>query len=60
MPEVERVVIISSEYPSAILDSWFFDDFTLADELFAKVLQSFETCLLFGNNLCAKLVSLES
>ena len=26
-----------------ILDSWLFDDFILADELFAKTLESFET-----------------
>ena len=29
----------------------------LADELFAKDLQGFTTCLLLDNNLCGKLVS---
>ena len=28
-----------------ILDSLVFDDFILADELFAKALQNFETCV---------------
>ena len=30
----------------------------MADELFAKDLQRFETCLLVNNNLCGKFVSL--
>ena len=42
----------------AILDSWVFDNFMLAYELFAKVLQSLETCVSVNNNLCGKLVSL--
>ena len=29
----------------------------LAEQLFAKALQSFETCLLVNNNLCGKLFS---
>ena len=29
----------------------------LADEPFAKALQSFETCVLVNNNLCRKLLS---
>ena len=28
-----------------ILDSWVFDNFILADKLFTKTLQSFETCI---------------
>ena len=30
----------------------FFDNFILADEPFAKALQSFENCVLVNNNLC--------
>ena len=44
-----------------ILDNWVFDNFILGDELFAKILRSFETCLSVSNNSCGKLVlSLES
>ena len=35
-----------------------FDNFILAEELFAKVLQSLETCALVNNNLCRKIFSL--
>ena len=34
-----------------------FDYITLADEPFAKPLQSFETCVSVNNNVCGKLVS---
>ena len=34
----------------------FFDNFILAEESFAKVFLSFETCILV-NNLCGKLFS---
>ena len=37
--------------------SWVFDNFILADELFANALWIFETCVLVNNNLCSKLVS---
>ena len=37
-----------------ILCNQVFDNFILAEELFAKVLRSFETCVLV-NNLCGKL-----
>ena len=40
-----------------VLDNWVFNNFILSDELFAKVLQSPETCLSLSNNLCGKLVS---
>ena len=40
-----------------ILCNWVFDNFILADELFAKVLRSLETRVLVNNNLCGKLVS---
>ena len=33
------------------------DNFTLANQLFEKALQSFETCVLVNNNLCRKLFS---
>ena len=35
---------------------WVFDNFILADKLFAKALQSLETCGLVNNDLCGKLV----
>ena len=34
-----------------------FDNFILAEELFAKALRSFETCVLVNNNLCGRLFS---
>ena len=37
-----------------ILESRIFDNFILVDELFRKALRSFETCVLFSNNLCEK------
>ena len=39
------------------LDNWFFKNFILADEPFAKTLRIFETCVSVNNNLCGKLVS---
>ena len=35
--------------------NWVFDSFILARELFAKALQSFESCVLLNNNFCGKL-----
>ena len=40
-----------------VLDNWVFESSMLADELFEKVLRSFETCALVNNDLCGKLVS---
>ena len=40
-----------------MLCNWVFDNFIIADELFAKVLRSLKTCILVNNNLCGKLVS---
>ena len=40
-----------------ILCNWVFDNSILADELFAKVLQSLETYVLVDNKLCGKLYS---
>ena len=37
-----------------ILFYWIFNNFILAEELFAKALRSFETCVLVNNNLCGK------
>ena len=45
----------SPDYP--ILYNWFFDYFILADELFAKTLRNFETCVLVNKNLWGKLFS---
>ena len=41
-----------------ILDNWVFDNLISVDDLFAKVIRRFDTCLLVNNNLCGKLVSL--
>ena len=41
-----------------ILFNSVFDDFMLAEELFAKASRSFETCVLVNNNSCGKLFSL--
>ena len=40
-----------------ILCNRVFDSFMLAKELFAKALQSLETCVVVDNNLCRKLFS---
>ena len=40
-----------------ILDSWVFDNFTSADKLFLKALQSLEACVSVYNNSCWKLIS---
>ena len=40
-----------------ILCNLDFDNFILAEELFRKALQRFETCVLINNNLCGKLFS---
>ena len=47
------------EYPHdcPFLCNLIFDYFILADESFAKALQSFEACVLVKNNLCRKLFS---
>ena len=45
----------------SILCYWVFDNFILADEPFAKVLQSYKTYVLVNNYLCEKsFLSLES
>ena len=41
---------------SIILDNWVFDSLISVDELFAKALRRFGTCLLVSNNSCGKLV----
>ena len=44
-----------------VLCNWVFYNYILTEELFAKALQSFETCVLLNRNLCGKLfLSLES
>ena len=40
------------------LDNWVFDNLTSVDDLLAKSIERFETCLLVNNNICGKLVSL--
>ena len=37
--------------------NWVFGNYLLAEELFAKDLQSFEICVLVNKNLCGKLFS---
>ena len=41
---------------SIIFDNWVFDNSISVDELFAKDLRRFETCLFVSNNLWGKLV----
>ena len=41
-----------------ILDSWVFNNFVLADQLFAKALWRLKSCVVVNNNLCGNLVSL--
>ena len=43
------------DYP--ILCNWFFENFILADEPFAKALRSLKSCVLNNDNLCRKLFS---
>ena len=38
-------------------DNWVFDSLTLVDDLLAKALRRFATCVSVNNNLCKKLVS---
>ena len=40
-----------------ILYNWVFDNFILAEKVFAKALWSFQTCVLVNNSLCRKLFS---
>ena len=40
-----------------ILNNWIFDNMILVDDLLAKALWRFTTCLLVNSNLCRKLVS---
>ena len=40
-----------------ILDNWVFDKLISVDDLLAKALRRFLTCLLIDNNLSGKLVS---
>ena len=54
--------MVLKEYLKIILivlfyTTWVFDNFILAEELFAKALWSFETCALVKNNLYSKLFS---
>ena len=41
----------------SILFNWVFYNFILSEEILAKVLLSFQTCILVNNNLCRKLFS---
>ena len=41
----------------AILFNWIFDNFTSAEELFAKAIPKFGTCVLVNNNLREKVSS---
>ena len=58
-PVFSNVPKILPRNPSycSILWNRVFDNFILADEQFAKALQSFETYVLVNNNLCTKLLS---
>ena len=63
-PDIISVTTLGNEskktgiYPldCTILDSWVFENFTLADKPFSKDLGMFETCVLVNNNLWQKLI----
>ena len=50
-------ILLKNLLDCTILCNWAFNNFILAEELFAKVLQSLENCALVNNNLCGKLFS---
>ena len=45
--------LLKNPLDCSILCDWVFDNFILAEELSAKALRSFETCVLVNNSLCA-------
>ena len=53
-----HIILTKNPADCPILDNWFFDNLTLADESCAKASQILETCASVNNNLCGKLVSL--
>ena len=58
LPKNSTYLSLPKNFPDCpILCKWYFDNFILAEELFAKDLQSFKTCVLVNNNLCRKLFS---
>ena len=50
-------IYLENPHDCPISCNWIFDYFILADEPFAKALQSFEACVLVNNNLRGKLFS---
>ena len=50
--------LLRSPPTCVILENWVFDNFMLVDDLFAKALRRFSTCLLVNNDLWGKLISL--
>ena len=56
---LKNLLLIMGSIPPncTILYSWVLDVFTLADEIFTKVLRTIETCLSVNNNFYGKLVS---
>ena len=52
---VQVLIKVQNDYKNPpdcnFLDSWVFQNFILAEELFAKALQSFKSGLSVGNNL---------
>ena len=60
VPEVfPKILLVVQFYviEFLLISFFFFNHFTLAEELFAKALWSLGTCVLVNNNLCGKLFS---
>ena len=54
------ILIILPKKSCAILFNWIFDNLILAEELFAKALPNFGTCVLINNNLWERVSSSSS
>ena len=51
-----NIILLRNPPDCTILNNWVLDNFTSADELLAKVLQSFETCLPIGGKFYGNMV----
>ena len=52
-----QILFLSASLIALFYANGFFDNFILAEDLFAKVLQSLETFVFVSNNLCRNLFS---
>ena len=54
IPDIDPITVFKGSRNSgnSILDRGIFENSILADELFAKALQSLETCVSVNNDLC--------